>query len=70
MAEKSDHDVLLDIHTYLFGSNGEGGFIKRTDTRLKSLEGSMAWNTRNICIMIGILIGSGIIGASTWAGLA
>ena len=70
MPNKTDHEMLSDIHTYLFGTNGEGGFIKRTDTRLKALEGSMAWNTRNICILMGILIGSGIIGASTWAGLA
>jgi len=70
MDEKSDHEMLRDIHTYLFGTNGDGGFIRRTDARLKLLEGSMAWNTRNICVLLGILVGSGIIGVSTWAGLA
>ncbi len=35
MEQKSDHDLLRDIHTMMLGSNGQGGCF-RSHTQLKN----------------------------------
>jgi len=37
MPEKTDHDILLEIHTTLVGVNGQGGLCRQVERNTKSI---------------------------------
>jgi L-serine deaminase len=57
MPEKTDHDILTEIHTVLLGTNGTPGLCKQVEHNTKSI--NKLW----ICIaVIGSSIGGGAYG--------
>jgi hypothetical protein len=57
MVEKSDHDLLTEMHTVLLGTNGHPGICDQVEKNTKSI--NKIW----ICLaMIGSSIGGGAYG--------
>ena len=56
MTEKSDHDMLMDIHTVLLGTNGQGGLYRQVKDNTK--------NINRIWIVLAVLAAS--VGGGTW----
>ncbi len=58
MAEKSDHDILVEIHTAVMGSNGQGGLCRSHDALKRDYYNFKRWVIGIFCF----LVGSGVIG--------
>ena len=56
MIDKSDHDILMDIHGVLLGSNGQGGLCRTVAAHSKTL-------TK---LIIAVIIIGMAVGGSTW----
>lgn len=35
--EKSDHDLLVEVHTMLLGTNGQGGLARQVEANTKAI---------------------------------
>lgn len=57
MPEKSDHDMLIEIHSVLLGANGQGGLSRQVEINTKAI--FKLW-----CAFIALAtsIGGGIFG--------
>lgn len=64
MPDKSDHDMLVEIHTVLLGTDGEDGLC----ARFKALSEQVRYLDRRFWLLVGTLAGSGVI-AGSWFGL-
>lgn len=71
MTDKSDHDLLVSLHTTLLGQNGEDGFIG--EVRRQNAENSKAIEalydkhsalSQKFYWLIGLLAGAGILTGS------
>jgi hypothetical protein len=56
MVEKSDHDLLLEVHSTLLGTNGQGGLCRQVDKNTKAIN--------KIWILLAIIIAAG--GGGAW----
>jgi len=54
MVPKSDHDLLVEIHTVMMGSDGQDGLCRRVSVVEKKLQ--------NMILVLTFLGGSGLIG--------
>ena len=62
MPEKTDHDLIVEMHTVLLGANGSDGLVKEVS---KLCERHNKLSTR-FYMLVGILVGSGILTASIY----
>jgi len=37
MPEKSDHDILIEVHSSLMGANGQGGLCRQVERNTRSI---------------------------------
>lgn len=57
MAEKTDHDLIIEIHSVLLGTNGQGGLCRSHEVLKKDY-----YNFKRLVIGIFcFLVGSGVI---------
>uniref|UniRef100_A0A6M3ITD3 Uncharacterized protein n=1 Tax=viral metagenome TaxID=1070528 RepID=A0A6M3ITD3_9ZZZZ len=57
MPEKTDHDLLTEVHTVLLGTNGHPGIAKQVERNTKAI------NKMWVCIaVIASSIGGGVYG--------
>ena len=57
MLNKSDHDLLMDVHTVLLGTNGQGGLCRQVEKNTKSIN--------KIYILLAVI--SAGTGGGAWA---
>ncbi|MFA5276682.1 MAG: hypothetical protein WC417_07315 [Candidatus Omnitrophota bacterium] len=57
MAEKSDHDRLVEIHATLLGSNGQGGLCRQVEKNAQAI--FRLWLA---VIILAMSIGGGVFG--------
>ncbi len=60
MEQKTDHDLLRDIHAMMMGSNGQGGCF-RSHTQLKK-----DFYQFRLCVIVGAIILTAGGGFGTW----
>lgn len=60
MPEKSDHDLLMEIHTTLLGANGQGGLCRD----FESVKRDYYYFKRKVLAVFFFLLGSGVLGAA------
>lgn len=63
------HDEVIKLKTVLLGANGDEGLIgeiKNIKTDVKTLNNRQHRMSRNFWLLIGILVGSGILGTGVW----
>ena len=61
--EKSDHDLLIEIHTMLLGADGKSGLtgeVEQQSEDLSELRKCFNKFKLQVCLVMGILIGMGI----------
>ncbi len=58
MTEKTDHDMLLEIHTTLLGANGQGGLVRDYE----ATKGDYYKFKRNTIIVLCSGVGVGAVG--------
>lgn len=58
MIQKSDHDILLEIHTMLLGTNGQGGLLRSHESLRKDYFRFKLW------VIIALIIIAGALGFS------
>ncbi len=56
--EKSDHDMITEIHATIFGTNGQGGCYR---THTKAINDFCKFK-RNCLIVCAFLLGTGVLG--------
>ncbi|MDY6835531.1 MAG: hypothetical protein SVY53_12100 [Chloroflexota bacterium] len=68
MPEKSDHDLLVEMHTVLLGSEEAPGLVKQVrqckhdcDTSISSLRKCLQEFKLRVALLIGFLAGLGIL---------
>ncbi len=61
--EKSDHDILVEIHAAVCGINGQGGLLREH----KKLSEDYYRFKRYVLITASFLVGSGILGTGIMA---
>jgi hypothetical protein len=52
--DKADHDMIVEMHAVLLGSNGQDGVCRRV--------GSLEKKVTNIIIFLAVLTGTGLVG--------
>ena len=57
MAVKSDHDLLLEVHATLLGTNGQGGLVRQVESNTKAIQ--------KLWIIVALIIAS--IGGGSYA---
>lgn len=57
MLDKSDHDLLLQIHATLLGTNGQGGLYRQVEQHTKAIQ--------KLWIIVALIIAS--IGGGSYA---
>jgi len=57
MNEKTDHDLLLEVHGTLLGTNGQGGLCRQVDKNTKAISKLII-----AVIVIGLTVGGGAWG--------
>ena len=62
MADKTDHDLLTEIHTTLLGKNGQGGLIRSHE----ALKKDYYKFKQHVLEVFFFLVGSGALGIGVW----
>lgn len=60
--ERTDHDLLIEIHSCLMGANGHGGLCKE----VKDLKTDYYSFKKAVLAVFFFLLGSGALGAGIW----
>lgn len=58
MIQKTDHDILLEIHTMLLGTNGQGGLLRSHDALKKD------YYKFKLVVILALLVLAGAAGYS------
>ena len=76
---KAERDILEDTHTSVValttaikGMNGKGGLLNHVDDHDHEFESVYERHnklSRNFWMLVGVLVGSGVIGGSIWGAL-
>ena len=57
MTEKSDHDMLVEMHTVLLGANGTPGLVDKVEKQGSCISGLKV----RVYVILGLLAGLGIL---------
>jgi hypothetical protein len=59
---RESHDTIKRLESALLGIDGQGGIMRKVE----DLENNYAKLNRNFWILVSLLVGSGVLGASLW----
>lgn len=62
MVDKTDHDLLMDVHGALLGVNGQGGLLRDHASLKKDY---YKFKERTMMVFF-FFVGSGVLGAGIW----
>ncbi len=63
--EKTDHDMIVEIHTTLMGNNGQGGLCRQVELQRKEAESQrkeIDGLKLRFWLLVGLLAGAGLLG--------